>query len=154
MRGKRTLGAAAALSPSASQADSSSPTLASDGPESEPMWGSDPASRRAARSRPASPSPRTASHRSPDGVTSVATVGGCAAPGSLSSPGGNGGSARKSATASPAASTARSPIRMPIWPGPRSAPQRQVEGHGLEPQPGRDLGGGGPLGAGGVGRED
>ena len=36
----------------------------------------------------------------------------------------------------------------------QTAPHGEVEGHGLESQPGGDLGGGGPLGIGGVGGQD
>ena len=39
-------------------------------------------------------------------------------------------------------------------PGPHPAPQRQVERHGLEAQPRRDLGGRDPFGRGRFGRED
>ena len=38
--------------------------------------------------------------------------------------------------------------------GPGSQPQRQVEGHRLKSEPRGDLGGGGPFGIGGLGRED
>ena len=39
-------------------------------------------------------------------------------------------------------------------PRPRPAPQREVERHGLEAQPGCDLGGGHPFGGGRLGCED
>ena len=58
----------------------------------------------------------------------------------------------KSKGESPATSRARIPMKMPHAAGLQATTHGEVEGHGLESQPRRDLGGGGPFGVGG-GRE-
>ena len=98
----------------AAHSTSSTPISPRDGPDRVPAWGSAPASVRAARRRPSSSPPTTASHRLPP-VVSVA-----AAP----SPG-PGSGAPNAAHVSPASAKARRPIASRVRgsssrPGPRA----------------------------------
>ena len=91
---------------------------------------------------------------SPDGGSAPGAAASGAAASGVAASGIAEGSTPKSATESPAALDGAVADQDADLAGPGAAPDGEVERHRLESQPRGDLGGGGPVGVGGVGRED